>query len=82
MGGADIEVTPQNVYDYIRKYAEFRMVKTSEKALEVRTNSINEYFTLNEDTMRNSIREKNTNTFFYYNKLSIDLVSGLYEYYK
>ena len=82
MGGADIEVTPQNVYDYIRKYAEFRMVKTSEKALEVRTNSINEYFTLNEDTMRNSIREKNTNTFFYYNKLSIDHVSDLYEYYK
>lgn len=30
--GVDIEVTPNNVYDYVRKYAEFRMFKTQQKA--------------------------------------------------
>ncbi|XP_050538326.1 E3 ubiquitin-protein ligase UBR5 isoform X3 [Daktulosphaira vitifoliae] len=30
--GVDIEVTPNNVYDYVRRYAEFRMFKTQEKA--------------------------------------------------
>lgn len=34
-GGRDMEVTAQNVYDYVRKYAEYRMIKTQEKALEV-----------------------------------------------
>ena len=34
-GGADMEVNSSNVYDYIRKYAQYRMVKASEKALEV-----------------------------------------------
>ena len=34
-GGSDIEVTPSNVHDYVRKYAEFRMVKSAEKALDV-----------------------------------------------
>ena len=33
-GGRDIEVTPANVYDYIRKYAKYRMIKSQEKALE------------------------------------------------
>ncbi|KAK7870183.1 hypothetical protein R5R35_012737 [Gryllus longicercus] len=37
-GGRDIEVTASNVYDYVRKYAECRMIKVQEKALEaVRT---------------------------------------------
>lgn len=35
-GGRDIQVTESNVYDYVRKYAEHRMIKTQEKALEVR----------------------------------------------
>lgn len=36
--GRDIEVTAANVYDYVRKYAEYRMIKVQEKALEaVRT---------------------------------------------
>lgn len=34
-GGADIEVNASNVYDYVRKYAEYRMIKSQEKALEV-----------------------------------------------
>ncbi|XP_074657055.1 E3 ubiquitin-protein ligase UBR5-like [Tubulanus polymorphus] len=33
-GGADIEVTAQNVHDYVRLYSEFRMVKNAEKALD------------------------------------------------
>lgn len=34
-GGKDIEVTSSNVYDYVRKYAKYRMVKVQEKAIEV-----------------------------------------------
>jgi len=34
-GGREIDVTPQNVYDYIRRYAEYRMIRSQEKALEV-----------------------------------------------
>lgn len=30
-----MEVTTANVYDYVRKYAEYRMVKSEEKALQV-----------------------------------------------
>nr|CAD7394223.1 unnamed protein product [Timema cristinae] len=33
-GGRDVEVTAHNVYDYVRKYAEYRMIKAQEKALE------------------------------------------------
>lgn len=32
--GRDIIVNEQNVYDYVRKYAEYRMIKTQEKSLE------------------------------------------------
>ena len=35
-GGKDMEVTSGNVYDYVRKYAKYRMVKAQEKAMEVR----------------------------------------------
>lgn len=35
-GGRDLQVTVYNVYDYVRKYAEYRMIKAQEKALEVR----------------------------------------------
>ena len=34
-GGASIDVTSSNVHDYVRKYAEYRMCKAPEKALEV-----------------------------------------------
>ena len=34
-GGADMEVNAQNVHDYVRRYAELRMVKVAEKALKV-----------------------------------------------
>lgn len=34
-GGKEIEVTSSNVYDYVRKYAKYRMVKAQEKAMEV-----------------------------------------------
>ena len=34
-GGTDIEVTAQNVHDYVRRYAECRMVRVAEKALKV-----------------------------------------------
>jgi hypothetical protein len=30
--GVDIEVTPNNVYDYVRRYAEFRMFRAQQKA--------------------------------------------------
>ncbi|GAB0097413.1 E3 ubiquitin-protein ligase hyd [Sergentomyia squamirostris] len=33
-GGRDLQVNETNVYDYVRKYAEFRMIKAQEKALE------------------------------------------------
>jgi len=33
-GGKDIPVNASNIYDYVRKYAQTRMVKTQEKALE------------------------------------------------
>ncbi len=48
-GGADIEVNATNVHDYVRKYAEYRMVKSAEKALEVNitflTRKINQFKT-------------------------------------
>lgn len=34
-GGRDIEVTSANVYDYVRKYAKYKMVQAQEKALVV-----------------------------------------------
>ncbi|XP_075236131.1 E3 ubiquitin-protein ligase hyd isoform X1 [Lycorma delicatula] len=33
-GGRDVEVTASNVYDYVRKYSEYRMYKAQFKALE------------------------------------------------
>lgn len=33
--GRDVEVTASNVYDYVRKYADYRMVKSQEKAIDV-----------------------------------------------
>uniref|UniRef100_A0A1Y1MXK0 HECT domain-containing protein n=2 Tax=Photinus pyralis TaxID=7054 RepID=A0A1Y1MXK0_PHOPY len=33
-GGRDTEVTSSNVYDYVRKYAKYKMVKAQEKAIE------------------------------------------------
>jgi len=33
-GGRNIEMTAHNVYDYVRRYAEYRMIKAQEKALE------------------------------------------------
>lgn len=38
-GGKDIEVTSVNVYDYVRKYAKYRMLKVQEKAIDVREKS-------------------------------------------
>lgn len=34
-GGRELEVTALNMYDYVRKYAQHRMVLAQEKALEV-----------------------------------------------
>jgi E3 ubiquitin-protein ligase EDD1 len=33
-GGKDIEVTSSNVYDYVRKYAKYRMIKVQEKTID------------------------------------------------
>ncbi|KAL3282723.1 hypothetical protein HHI36_005894 [Cryptolaemus montrouzieri] len=33
-GGKDIEVTNSNIYDYVRKYSKYRMIKVQEKAIE------------------------------------------------
>lgn len=35
-GGREIPVNDTNLYDYVRMYANYRLVKTQEKALEVR----------------------------------------------
>lgn len=34
-GGRELEVTAHNVYDYVRKYSQHRMLISQEKALEV-----------------------------------------------
>lgn len=34
-GGRDILVNETNIYDYVRKYSEYRMLRSQEKALEV-----------------------------------------------
>jgi E3 ubiquitin-protein ligase EDD1 len=34
-GGRDIQVNESNLYDYVRMYANYRLIKTQEKALEV-----------------------------------------------
>jgi E3 ubiquitin-protein ligase EDD1 len=34
-GGTDMEVNVQNAHDYVRRYAELRMIKVAEKALKV-----------------------------------------------
>lgn len=39
--GRDLAVTETNVFDYVRKYAEYRMIKTQEKSLEVKKKLIN-----------------------------------------
>ncbi|CAG7834599.1 unnamed protein product [Allacma fusca] len=39
-GGRSIEVNENNVYDYVRKYAEYRMVKSQYKALEEIRNGV------------------------------------------
>jgi E3 ubiquitin-protein ligase EDD1 len=33
--GRNTEVTANNVYDYVRKYAQYRMIKSQERALQV-----------------------------------------------
>lgn len=39
-GGKDIEVTNNNIYDYVRKYSKYRMIKVQDKALEVKGKEI------------------------------------------
>lgn len=36
-GGSSMPVTPQNVYEYVRKYAEHRMLVVAEQPLHVST---------------------------------------------
>ena len=40
-GGALCPVTPENVYEYVQKYAELRMVRVNEEALQVSRMLIN-----------------------------------------
>jgi E3 ubiquitin-protein ligase EDD1 len=39
-GGRNMEVTESNVYDYVRRYAEFRMVRSQYKSLEELRNGV------------------------------------------
>ncbi len=39
-GGRNIEVSEHNVYDYVRKYAEYRMVRSQYKAMEEMRNGV------------------------------------------
>lgn len=34
-GGREIQVTCQNLFEYLRRYTEYRLIKSQEKALEV-----------------------------------------------
>lgn len=43
-GGRELEVTAHNVYDYVRKYAQHRMLLSQEKALEVHKKTYNHFF--------------------------------------
>lgn len=45
-GGGSIPVTPQNVYEYVRKYAEHRMLVVAEQPLHVSTGSQNPMFVI------------------------------------
>lgn len=36
-GGRDVPVTSSNIFDYVRRYTEYRLIKSQEKALEVIT---------------------------------------------
>lgn len=42
-GGQNIQVNESNLYDYVRLYANYRLFKTQEKALEVRTYFLYKY---------------------------------------
>lgn len=35
-GGRDVPVTSNNIFEYIRRYTEYRLIKSQEKALEVK----------------------------------------------
>lgn len=35
-GGRDVPVTSSNIFEYIRRYTEYRLIKSQEKALEVK----------------------------------------------
>jgi len=39
-GGRDVPVTSSNIFEYIRRYTEYRLIKSQEKALEVRFASL------------------------------------------
>lgn len=34
-GGREVAVTANNIFEYIRRYTEYRLIKSQEKALEV-----------------------------------------------
>ena len=34
-GGGQVEVAPDNVHDYVKKYAEFRMILNARRSLQV-----------------------------------------------
>ena len=34
-GGREVQVNSSNIFDYIRRYTEYRLIKSQEKALEV-----------------------------------------------
>jgi len=37
-GGRDVAVTSSNIFEYVRRYTEYRLIKSQEKALEVWAN--------------------------------------------
>lgn len=41
-GGRNIEVAEHNVHEYVRKYFEYRMIKSQDKALEELRNGIHD----------------------------------------
>lgn len=46
-GGREVQVTSQNLFDYIKRYTEYRLLKTQEKALEViNDNKINIFYSI------------------------------------
>lgn len=68
-GGRNVEVTKGNVYDYVRKYAEYRMVRSQLKALEELRSGI--FDVIPSSALEGKIESSSILSSSYYDKLCI-----------